>query len=132
MDREGNKAPAKGVDLLTVKNVILLVLGVISFILIYKFMKYRKRVSEFERKNKIDEKMKMSREKRLQELEKEMMVNKEKMKEQMNKGDDKKDKALDSDKPKPDSKDNSSFNHFRDLSNYYRPSIRNRYKNSTS
>eukprot|EP00366_Plasmodium_knowlesi_P003255 XP_002260752.1 hypothetical protein, conserved in Plasmodium species [Plasmodium knowlesi strain H] len=126
MDREGNNAPTKGVDLLSVKNVILLVLGVTSFILIYKFMKYRKKVSEFERKNKIDEKMKMSREKRLQELEKEMIVNKEKMREQMNKGNDKKDKALDSDKAKPDSKDNSSFSHFRDLSNYYRPSIRNR------
>ncbi|EUD64374.1 hypothetical protein C922_05255 [Plasmodium inui San Antonio 1] len=127
MDREGKKAPAKGVDFLTVKNVILLVFGVISFILIYKFMKYRKRVSEFKRNKEIEKKMKMSREKRLQEWEKEMMVNKKKMSEQMNKGDDKKkDKALDSDKPKPDSKDNSWFSHFRDLSNYYRPSVRNR------
>ncbi|EDL46974.1 hypothetical protein PVIIG_01355 [Plasmodium vivax India VII] len=128
MDRVGNKAPAKGVDLLTVKNVILLVLGVTAFILIYKFMRHRKRVSEFKRNSEIDKKMKMSREKRLQELEKEMMANKQKMSEQVNKGDDKKDKALDSDKPKPDSKNNSSFSHFRDLSNYYRPSIRNRLR----
>ncbi|KJP89746.1 hypothetical protein AK88_00454 [Plasmodium fragile] len=131
MDREGRRSPEKGVDFLTVKNVILLGFGVICFILIYKFMKYRKRVSEFERNKKIGEHMKMSREKRLQELEKEMMVNKQKMSEQMNKADDKKDKTLDSAKPKADSKDDSSFSHFRDLSNYYRPSIRNRYKNTS-
>ncbi|SBS96432.1 selenoprotein, putative (Sel4) [Plasmodium malariae] len=74
----------------------------------------------------MDIKMKMSREKKLQELEKEMIANKEKMKEQIKKRDEEKEKVLDSSKQKPSSKDNSAFNHFKDYSNYYRPSIRNR------
>ncbi|SBT45256.1 selenoprotein, putative [Plasmodium ovale wallikeri] len=133
MDKMENRELMKGVTVRMVKNVLMTIIAIALLIFIYKFMKYKRKISEYKRNREINEKMKMSREKKLQELEKEMIANKEKMKERVKKGEDeKKDKQSDASKQRPGSTDNSTFNHFRDYSNYYRPSIRNRYKNASS
>ncbi|ETW16349.1 hypothetical protein PFAG_05341 [Plasmodium falciparum Santa Lucia] len=129
MDTNENMKNVKDMMSFTTKNIIYIFIGISLLIFIYKILKKNKKDAEVKRNNEISIKMKLSREKQLQELDKEMMINKEKMKEQNIKKNEEKKKDADQAKPKLGSKDNSSFNHLNDYSNYYRPSLKNRFVN---
>ncbi|KEG03074.1 hypothetical protein YYE_02005 [Plasmodium vinckei vinckei] len=130
MDKLKYNVSRMGTTFLTIKNV-LLIFGIVLFVMaVYKYVKYKNRIYEAKRNNEIHEKMKISRERQLQKLEEEMIINKKKMNENLKNTDkEKSNKILDSSTPKPNSKDKSTFCHFKDYSNYYKPSIRDRLYN---
>lgn len=123
----------------SVKNGILLLLGVSICVYMYVNYYYRTNdsVNEAAKKSEMDQKMKIAREKRIQQLEKEMEMNKEKIKqqkEQEQKEKEKREKDKEKEKEKTSSQNiqrnghnSSTFDHFHDNTRYYRPSIRNRY-----
>lgn len=116
-----------GATFLTIKNAVLIIIIALFIIVVYKYVKYKNKISETKRNNEIYEKMKISREKQLQKLEEEMIVNKNKMNESLKNTDkETNNKTLNSSTPKSNSKDKSTFSHFKDYSNYYKPSIRDR------
>ncbi|CAD2093375.1 selenoprotein, putative [Plasmodium vinckei brucechwatti] len=133
MDKLKYNVSRMGTTFLTIKNVLFILAIVLFVIVVYKYVKYKNKISEAKRNNEIHEKMKISRERQLQKLEEEMIINKKKMSENLKNTDkEKSNKILDSSTPKPNSKDKSTFSHFKDYSNYYKPSIRDRYKGKAS
>ncbi|ETB59681.1 hypothetical protein YYC_03109 [Plasmodium yoelii 17X] len=130
MDKLKYNVSGMGTTFLTIKNVLFIIMIALFIIVVYKYVKYKSKISEAKRNNEIYEKMKISREKQLQKLEEEMIINKKKMNENLKNTDkENNNKTLDSSTPKSNSKDKSTFSHFKDYSNYYKPSIRDRLYN---
>lgn len=121
----------------SVKNGILLLLGVVICVYMYVNYYYRTNnsVNEAAKKSEMDQKMKIARQKRIQQLEKEMELNKEKIKQQKEKEQkekEKREKEKEREKTlsrnaQTNGQNSSTFDHFHDNTRYYRPSIKNRY-----
>lgn len=114
----------------TILLVVAFLIGIGLYYILFKNNNVGNKANRIEEMNM---KMKLAREKRLQEIEKEMEINKAKMKAEKEKEKDKQKEDNDANKKKKLTLNtNTEFNHFRDVGNYYRPSVKNRYKNMTS